>query len=483
MESTSPFTCELPHMRETIRKDQFNQHYLQSYLKRANIHGPYNSPKRQHYRNKLNVVFGRDAETNEVMVGVYREKGNRVLRPIHEKILASNLTIQISQYIGDWVSKYSQYDVYNFETNSGLWRNFTIRENHYRQVMIIFHVHQHSDLSRWLVMELPLLIQHLYLKARELESDITQYSTSDLVDVNSNTGDKPLDKLLRETYSSSGSDSETSGSGSGSGSENESLKMEIPFELISVYYQVSNTTREMTRNDEFQYVWGDHYLLETMNFRDTMKSFAISPGAFFQINYYTAKKIYHTLAHWILNHPEYRHSGMNTESYLWDLCCGTGIISIYLGDLFDHCIGIDNNSYGIEDANRNVVLNDYNSAKYQYICGRVEDVFSDIYRTTKETTVDADASAETVKEKKTWIVVNPPRRGLYPIVLDTIDRMTREMNVPAIYYISCSVETLKRDLDCFMAKNDQYLVYQYITINQFPETEHSEVMIELRKKE
>jgi tRNA/tmRNA/rRNA uracil-C5-methylase (TrmA/RlmC/RlmD family) len=86
------------------------------------------------------------------------------------------------------------------------------------------------------------------------------------------------------------------------------------------------------------------------------------------------------------------------------------------------------------------------------------------------------------EDKMTYIVVNPPRRGLYPIVLDTIHQMTSEIDVPAIYYISCCVETLKRDLDCFMRRNDRYYIYQYITINQFPGTEHSEVIVELRKK-
>lgn len=466
----------------TLReKDQHNRDILHAHFQHDTypiFHEPYQSPQQRRYRNKVNVVFGKQQNMktgrDEVMVGVYHEKGSRLLRPIYKKEIASNLAVQVSKYIEDWVRKYSQYEVYDFLKNEGLWRNFTIRENHHRQVMIIFHIHKHPDFERWLIMEFPLLIQHIYLKSRQLESDIPQYSSADsLSNLNQDRSSESNGSLIDfiTTLSSS------SRSGSGSGSETDSstdadeeyVVPEIPFELVSVYYQLSDTNREMMRNDEFQYFWGDHYMLENFSINEKDKNFAISPGAFFQINYYTAKKIYQTLANWIMSHPQYQLArDTGTPMNLWDLCCGTGIISIYLGDLFDHCIGIDCNSYGIEDANRNVRLNSYNSDKYRYICGKVEEVFADIYQSTP-------------REGKSFIVINPPRRGLYPIVLDTIDRMTREINVPSIYYISCCVETLKRDLDYFAAKNTNYQVYQYITIDQFPGTDHSEVIVELRK--
>jgi tRNA/tmRNA/rRNA uracil-C5-methylase (TrmA/RlmC/RlmD family) len=222
----------------------------------------------------------------------------------------------------------------------------------------------------------------------------------------------------------------------------------------------------MTRYDVHHHQWGDKYLVEQMN----NKMFRISPGAFFQVNYLAGRQIYRTLQNWIEANPHYQ----SKDSILWDLCCGTGIISIHLAELFSHCVGIDSNDEGIQDAKWNVRANKYDPEKMEYITGKVEEVFRELYQTRRSATTP-----------KGCIVINPPRRGIYPIVISTIHRMIEEMDIPSIYYISCYAESLRRDLDMMFHNprmKEQYWLKQLITIDQFPGTEHSEIIVEIAKK-
>jgi tRNA (uracil-5-)-methyltransferase len=417
---------------ETYQKNIHNLEVLSHHFYDSTIrHPPFDPIKKIRYRNKVNVVFGFN-ETDEMIIGVYRETGSRILHPVYNKKFASNLSIQISNCIQEWVNKYSRYPVYHFERNEGLWRNITIRENNTGQVMLIFHVHQHPDIEQWKEMEFPRLIEYLSQKSHEIQTQIPNESA------------------------------------------------EIPFEFVSVYYQITNTNREMTRYDPYFWVWGEKKIVEEFQLESTStfirKRFFISPGAFFQIHHATASKIYYTLYKWIKHNMEENYQ-QDRNTILWDLCCGTGIISIYLQELFTKCIGIDSNPYGIEDALENIQLNEYNPDKFEYICAKVEQIFDSLLI----------KNIEFWRNSTGYIVINPPRRGLYSIVLNSIYRLTREMDIPSIYYVSCSIETLKRDLDYLKnlemreADGIQYQMKQMITINQFPGTEHSEVIVELRK--
>jgi tRNA/tmRNA/rRNA uracil-C5-methylase (TrmA/RlmC/RlmD family) len=420
------------------------------------IHPPWNSGKKIRYRNKTNLVFGMGNLEHGIMplkkmVGIYRHTGSRILEPVERRDWASRLAIQFARYLTVWINDHSQYDVYDYDKNDGLWRCFTIRETRHNDVMLIIHVNRHPELDRWIELEFPLVIQYLSNIGAQLRDQIQQFApTPDISDL-----------------SSLSSSSSSSSSSSNSASEED----EIGFDLKSVYYQITENSKEMTRYDEHFHQWGDEYMTEHMD----DKVFRISPGAFFQVNYLSGRHIYRTLRNWITANPNYANSSENT--IMWDLCCGTGVISIYLGELFARCVGIDSNEFGIEDALWNMKNNRFpKCTSMEFITGKVEEVFASVYQRHKE---------EYPSITKGCIVINPPRRGIYPVVMRTIHRMTQEQDIPSIYYISCYAESLKRDLDVFFGlpgMREKYWVKQMITIDQFPGTDHSEVIIEISKK-
>ena len=416
------------------------------------IHPPWNFGKKIRYRNKTNLVFGMGNSEHGVMplqkmVGVYRHTGSRILEPVERRDWASKLCIQFARYLTVWINNHSQYDVYDYDKNEGLWRCFTLRETRHNDVMLIIHINRHPELDRWMELEFPLVIQYLSNIGAQLRDQIQQFApTPDI------------------------SDSSSSSSSSSSNSASDDDEEEIPFDLKSVYYQITESSKEMTRYDEHFHQWGDEFMVEHMD----DKVFRISPGAFFQVNYLSGRHIYRTLRNWITANPHYS-GGADNNTILWDLCCGTGIISIYLGELFSRCVGIDSNEFGIDDAKWNAKMNKYTTNQMEFITGKVEEVFASVYQ--------SHSSAS--KSTKGCIVINPPRRGIYPVVMRTIHRMTQEQDIPSIYYISCYAESLKRDLDVFFGlpgMREKYWVKQMITIDQFPGTDHSEVIIEISKK-
>ena len=174
------------------------------------------------------------------------------------------------------------------------------------------------------------------------------------------------------------------------------------------------------------------------------KKYYLSKNSFFQVNKYLTKKLY-DLIRKAINKP---------YKACLDLYCGTGSIGIYISDLVGSVVGIDNNKSNIEDANKNVKLNNINNIKF--ICDNVEnkiDSFQDV----------------------DLIIVDPPRSGL--------DNKTRkyllEINPEKIIYISCDPATLARDLKDL---NTNYNILEVTPVNMFPRTYHCESIAVLERR-
>ena len=174
------------------------------------------------------------------------------------------------------------------------------------------------------------------------------------------------------------------------------------------------------------------------------KKYYLSKESFFQVNKYLTKELY-DLVRKAINKPY--------KSCL-DLYCGIGSIGIYISDLVDNIIGIDNNKSNIEDAEKNVKLNSINNIRF--VCDNVEnkiDSFKDI----------------------NLIIVDPPRSGL--------DNKTKkyllEINPERIIYISCDPATLARDLK---ELNINYNILEVTPVNMFPRTYHVECISLLERR-
>lgn len=217
--------------------------------------------------------------------------------------------------------------------------------------------------------------------------------------------------------------------------------------LCDIYAQYTMTLQEATGRDPFTLLAKHHEFVDTL---DTYK-FRRSPDSFFQPNTHTALIIYNQIR-------DIAARCLDKDAYLLDICCGTGTIGIYLSPLFKQVIGIDRTVGSIEDARYNAVLNGCDNCIY--------------YAGDAEIMVPKIIDESGLKSKKVIAIVNPPRRGLYDPVLKALNEC---MHIDRLIYVSCNVVTLKRDLDALRFKK----VYSLTAVDQFPNTEHCEVIIEL----
>ena len=217
----------------------------------------------------------------------------------------------------------------------------------------------------------------------------------------------------------------------------------LNYNLKNISFQICEGKKEPTVYDPIYYIYNEDKLYENI----VGYKFCIEPLIFFQVNTFTAEIIFSKII-------ELVNKGAN-NSVLLDLCCGSGIYSILLSKYFMETIGIDNSKVNIEIAN-------YNSTKNNiFICNRVENIIKDTFIN--------------YKNQNKIVVINPPRRGLYKEVLESINNNIDEIS--QIIYISCYAPTLKRDLDMLNLGNKK--IKDIIPINQFPKTEHYEIIVNI----
>lgn len=137
-----------------------------------------------------------------------------------------------------------------------------------------------------------------------------------------------------------------------------------------------------------------------------------------------------------------------------DLYCGTGTIGIYLSDKIKKIIGVDNNKDNIDEANKNLILNNTNNV--EFICEKVENVI-DKFK-------DIDIA-----------IVDPPRSGLDKKTINYL----KEINPQKIIYVSCDPITQARDINIL---KDNYQLTNVELFNMFPRTYHCESIAVLERK-
>jgi len=139
-----------------------------------------------------------------------------------------------------------------------------------------------------------------------------------------------------------------------------------------------------------------------------------------------------------------------------DLYCGSGTITMKLATHFSHVTGVENNPLSLFLFEKSLRVNGFSPSEVSLIQG---DLFT---HDLKELHPD-------------FLVVNPPRGGLSPLVRSFI----REKRIPYIIYSSCNVASFARDL----AEMTSYQLEKYIIVNMFPRTFHFEVVGRLQLKE
>lgn len=154
---------------------------------------------------------------------------------------------------------------------------------------------------------------------------------------------------------------------------------------------------------------------------------------------------------------------------LLELYCGNGNFTLALSDRFDRVLATEIAKVSVNSAHYNLELNG------------IENVT--IARLSSEEFTQAINKVRPFRRLKgieldsyhfSTVLVDPPRSGL--------DQGTRELvqNYPSILYVSCSPDTLARDLESL---NQTHRIERMALFDQFPYTHHKECGVFLVRRE
>lgn len=194
-------------------------------------------------------------------------------------------------------------------------------------------------------------------------------------------------------------------------------------------------------------VYGDDSIADTL----CGLRFEIAPAAFYQVNRSQAERLYGKAKD---------YAALTGSETLLDLYCGAGTIGMSMADRCKELIGVEIIPEAIENAKQNAERNGVHNARF--LCG------------------DATKAAETLRAEGICpdvIVVDPPRKGLTPELIDTIVQMSPDR----VVYVSCDPATLARDLKLFSEKD--YSVKEITPCDMFPRTAHVETVVMMSRKD
>lgn len=228
-------------------------------------------------------------------------------------------------------------------------------------------------------------------------------------------------------------------------------------EKLSIFLRIQQIAKGMPTNFYEMHLFGPDHIKEKLEIQmDSTRpasifKFMISPTAFFQPNTRQAERFY-SLA--------LQMAGINRESVVYDLYCGTGTLGICASKLAKEVIGIEISPEAALDARQNAALNHSNNVNI--ISGEVRHVLDQIQSEKKLPMPDV-------------VLVDPPRAGLDP---DAIRQLIR-LNAPQILYISCNPQTQALNVAELMQHG--YVVKTIQPIDQFPQTIHIENIVLLKR--
>ncbi|MDQ6422523.1 23S rRNA (uracil(1939)-C(5))-methyltransferase RlmD [Paenibacillus sp. LHD-117] len=217
----------------------------------------------------------------------------------------------------------------------------------------------------------------------------------------------------------------------------EALRAGLPG-LKSIVQNVNTRDTNVIFGDETRTLWGSDVIYDEL---DGIR-FAISARSFYQVNPAQTVALYGKAV---------EYAALTGNENVIDAYCGIGTISLFLARKAGHVYGVEIVPEAIEDAKRNAALNGIDNATFE--AGPAEVV---IPRWRKE-----GAKADV-------IVVDPPRKGCDPALLETILQMEPER----VVYVSCNPSTLARDLR--VLEDGGYRTVEVTPVDMFPWTVHVE---------
>ncbi len=226
----------------------------------------------------------------------------------------------------------------------------------------------------------------------------------------------------------------------------ERLRSEIPAavpEITSLINGISSSKSQVAQSEEEIILAGNPIIEEILG----PDRFEISPGSFFQTNTDAAEMLYQTA----LSMAE-----LTGTEVVYDLYSGTGSIAIFVSRYARHIVGMEYVTESVRDAIRNAERNGIHNCEFHG---------GDLKDTLRNFSSSPDV-----------VIVDPPRSGLHPDVIESL----LEMNTRRIVYVSCNPATQARDLEILC--RDRYTLDRLQPVDMFPHTFHIENVAQLTRR-
>lgn len=226
----------------------------------------------------------------------------------------------------------------------------------------------------------------------------------------------------------------------------EAVKLEFP-EITSLYYVVNTKVNDsLADQDMVLYSGQDHIEEEMEGLR-----FRVGPKSFYQTNSAQAHRLYGVARDF---------AGLEGGELVYDLYTGAGTIACFLARGCRKVVGIEYVADAIADARANAQANGLDNTDFH--AGDMKDILT------------ADFIAE--HGQPDVMVVDPPRAGMHPDVVEVILQAAPRR----IVYVSCNPATQARDIALMAGKYDVTAVQP---VDMFPHTAHVENVVRLDRKE
>jgi len=217
--------------------------------------------------------------------------------------------------------------------------------------------------------------------------------------------------------------------------------------LVSVVINLQKRDTNVILGEEEYTLWGKDYITDKL----CGLTFRLSPRSFYQVNRSQAERLYGLAA---------EAAALTGRETVLDLYCGTGTIGLTMAARAKAIIGVELVAAAVEDARRNAADNGIQNARF--LC--------------------ADAAEAAVQLEREGIrpdvaVIDPPRKGCAPGLLDTLSRLAPRRLV----YVSCDPATLARDLKALTQRG--YTPLRVTPVDMFPRTPHVECVAALSREE
>jgi len=224
------------------------------------------------------------------------------------------------------------------------------------------------------------------------------------------------------------------------------IREELP-SVVSICQNVNTRQTNVIFGDVTRVLWGREVIYDYIG--DV--KFAISARSFYQVNPVQTEVLYGKTV---------EYAGLTGQETVIDAYCGIGTISLFLAQHAKRVYGVEIVKEAIEDARVNAKLNGMNHVTFEV--GASEDVIP----AWKEQGIEADV-----------IVVDPPRKGCDPRLLETI----LEMKPERVVYVSCNPATLARDLR--ILEDGGYRTVEVTPVDMFPHSVHVECVVRIYRED